>query len=165
MLCINIASLKEGMHVFELQPTASDLELDPNMFRGIGVKATLDYSPGRILVKLEAQATATLECDRTLVLFDTPVFGTYCLLFAPPELAQKAGEGSDEVRPLYPTDREIDLTDVVRDTLMLALPQRRIAPEAEALEIPTRFGDASDAEPIDPRWEALRKLRSEDQAG
>ena len=161
MLQINIASLKPGVHHFELKPTIEALDLDPETFADVAVAARLDVQGSRVLVLLQASAQATLTCDRTLVRFQQPVEGTFTLLFAPPEMAQDLDEEDDNLRVLYPSDQEIDLTDAVRDTLMLALPVRRIAPGAEDADLPMQFGSADDAEG-DPRWEALRALRPSD---
>ena len=67
---------------------------------------------------------------------------------------------------LAPSERLIDLADAVRDTLLLAVPARKVAPGAEDVEIPTVFGapTAADGTPIDPRWEALRALQEGDDA-
>jgi uncharacterized protein len=73
------------------------------------------------------------------------------------------GEEFEEVRPLDSTDREIDLTDVVRDTLLLSIPQRRVAPGAEDEPITREFGateeETDDEAPVDPRWEDLKELK------
>jgi uncharacterized protein len=166
MLTVDITSLSPGIHHAEFAPTAEDTGLDPSTFDDLRVEVELQYHRDRILVKLRAAATATLTCDRTLQLYEQPVEGTYNLLFGPPEMVGQDGEAFEEVRPLAPTDRELDLTDVVRDTLLLALPQRRIAPDAEDAPIERSFGasdetDASD-EPTDPRWSELEKLRDDE---
>ncbi len=111
-------------------------------------------------------ATATLECDRTLAFFEQPIEGAYRILFVPPSFAdgeKEDGENDyEEVRIFQRSYREIDVTAAVRDTVMLAVPARKVAPGAEALDLPTVFGAAEAA--IDPRWEALRSLRSESDA-
>ncbi len=161
MVRINIATLKEGKHHFQLTPSAEALELHPEEFEQIKIEVALDYRGEKIFVALEASAIATLECDRTLQLFQQPISGTYQLLFAPPGFVGKISEDWEEIRPFTPEEREIDLTDVVRDTLLLALPMRRIAPGAEDIEIPLQFGAPSEEEEIDPRWAALLKLKQE----
>lgn len=65
----------------------------------------------------------------------------------------------DSVLPLPKDSNKIDLTDIVRDSLMLAVPVRKIAPGAEELDLPTTFGEATE-EDIDPRWKGLEQLRS-----
>lgn len=162
MLRIEIAPLGAGIHAFELSPQAEALELDPEKFGDLQVNVRLDVQEKRILAMLEATATAELVCDRTLRPFEQEIGGSYSLLFAPPEFAQET-DAYDEVRVLHPGDREIDLTEAVRDTVLLAVPARCVAPGAEEEEIPTSFGESEDEETgaVDPRWEALRKLRAE----
>jgi uncharacterized protein len=158
MVAINIATLKEGAHDFVLEPEAVDLDLDPERFEDIRVDARLDYFDGRIVVNLRAAATATLECDRTLQLFKQRLGGKYTMLFEPAGEPTSDDAEFQDVRSLDPWDREIDITDAVRDTLVLSIPARCVAPGAEDLEIRTQFGEAENE--IDPRWEALAKLRA-----
>jgi len=165
MLTVDISSLSEGIHRLEFTPSAADVDLDPTTFEDVRVDAELQYHLDRILVKLTATATAELTCDRTLQPYDQPVEGHYSLLFGPPSMVGQEGDEFEEVRPLTPSDQEIDLTDVVRDTVLLALPQRRVAPGAEDEEIDREFGapdDEEETDDIDPRWSELRKLRDEE---
>lgn len=167
MLTVDITDLSDGIHQLTLDPTAEDAGLDPSTFGDLHVEAELQCHRDRILVKMHATATAELTCDRTLEPYDQPVEGDYSLLFGPPSMVGQDGEEFEEVRPLTSTDNEIDLADVVRDTLLLALPQRRVAPGAEEEPIDREFGapdeeEAADGDDVDPRWDELRKLRSED---
>lgn len=165
MLQIRIANLKPGIHRFELEPDAEALDLDPSKFENIRVDAQLDYHEDRILVRFTARADATLECDRTLVEFTQPLQGEYSVFFASPDVAEMATSRYDDVRVLQPGDQEIDIAKAVRDTLLLAIPARCIAPGAEEREIPTEFGKPdSEQGVVDPRWEALRKLKIDDDA-
>jgi len=167
MLQIDITSFKSGVHHVELTPDAEDLELDPDAFSDIHVLARLDCHRDRILVSLDVHGVTTLTCDRTLQEYDETLEGTYQVLFGPERMVGAESENFDEVRVPHPSDREIDVTDLVRDTLLLAIPQRKIAPGAEDEEIQMQFGatasdeEAEDGPPsdIDPRWEALRELR------
>lgn len=164
MLTVDISSLSPGIHHREFTPSATEVELDPTTFEDIEIEVELQYHRDRILVKLEASATAELTCDRTLQPYEQPVEDRYSLLFGPPEMVGEEGEEFDEVRPLTPSDQEIDLTDVVRDTLLLSLPQRRVAPGAEEESIEREFGDFEEDEDasIDPRWSELQKLKDDD---
>lgn len=156
MLSLNIAVLAPGLHERELTPSPEALDLDPDRFSDIRVSVRLDRQPDRILVRLTARARVVLECDRTLALFEHPLEGSYSVLFGPPALAEDAPD--EDLRPLLPTDTELDLTDIVRDTLLLAIPVRKVAPGAEDLDLPVQFGTGETD--MDPRWEALRHLRS-----
>lgn len=164
MLRIDLVALPEGIHHLTLEAEAAELELEPEAFKDIHVDVVLDYRDDRALVSLHAAAVVTLECDRTLRLFEQAIEGDYQLLFAPPAFARGAGSDDDieEIRVLDPSDRQLDLTDAVRDTLLLAIPTRKVAPGAEDLDLQTTYGVSApkEGDPIDPRWEALRKLRS-----
>jgi uncharacterized protein len=167
MLTVDITSLSSGIHQLEMDPSADAAGLDPTTFGDLRVEAELQCHRDRILVDLRATAVAQLTCDRTLQPFEQAVEGQYSVLFGPPEMVGQDGEAFDEVRPLSASDQEIDLTDVVRDTLLLALPQRQIAPGAEDEPIDRAFGapdedEADDQTPVDPRWDELRKLRDDD---
>lgn len=163
MMTIDITSLSTGIHHLELAPSANQANLDPSTFEDIQIEAVLQHHRDRILVKLHATATATLTCDRTLQPYEQEIEGAYNVLFGPPSMVGQEGEEFEEVRPLDPSDREIDLTEVVRDTLLLAIPQRQIAPGAEDEPITREFGateeETNDDEPVDPRWEELKDLK------
>lgn len=159
MLRIDIRSMKPGVHERTLEPTAADLDVDPDAFKDIRADVRMDYSGTRMLVSVKVSATALLRCDRTLVLFSKHIEGSYGVLFVPPESIEPDTD-EDDIRPLHATDEEIDLTDIVRDTLLLAVPVRKIAPGAEDADIPTVFGEPEESEP-DPRWIALQKLRDQ----
>lgn len=165
MLTIDITSLSTGIHQLELAPSAEQAELDPSTFSGLEIDVELQHHRNRILVKMHAAATAQLTCDRTLQAYEQDIEGHYNVLFGPPSMVGQEGEEFEEVRPLNPSDREIDLTDVVRDTLLLAIPQRQIAPGAEEESIDREFGATEDDPgegPVDPRWSALKELKEEE---
>jgi len=161
---VRITPLSDGLHQEAFQPTADDLGLDPEVFSGIEVDLTLTVAERRVVAVYTARATARLECDRTLAMYDEPIAGSHSVLFtadAPPP----GDEPDDDVLPLSDDATEIDLTASVHDTLFLALPLRRVSPAARAADIPTAFGGPADDEPADDRWAALQALRSGDAAG
>ena len=133
-------------------------------FGPVQVETVLDYQPDRVLVTLQARTAATLTCDRTLRRFEQPLSGGYAILFAAPgRNAPEESEEHDELRELPSGARHLDLTEAVRDTLLLAIPQRKVAPGAEEEELETVFGTPSETEgdAVDPRWDKLRQLRSD----
>ena len=161
MIQVDIKSLKPGIHEYEWQPDAVELELDPAIYREMHVKARVDYHPSRIFVTLHTTAGVRLVCDRTLVEYDDEVDGEHSVLFSSVDMLEGQETLDDEIRELKTGDEEIDLTDLVRDTFILSIPARKIAPGAESADIPMAFGGAKKGEPaVDPRWEALRKYSS-----
>jgi uncharacterized protein len=165
MVTIDITSFQSGVYEVDLNPEAEDADLDPSTFRDVHVAAELHCRRDRILAHLDIQATATLTCDRTLQPYDESLEGSYSVLFGPASMVGREGDRFDEVRPLDPTDREIDVTDIVRDTILLSIPQRTIAPGAEEEDIDMTFGEPDDEETeteetVDPRWSKLKELKN-----
>ena len=161
MIRIDIKSLKPGIHHFEWSPDATELELDSDLFGNLYVAARLDFHPARIYVVLQTRALAHLICDRTLKAFDEEVEGEHQILFSNDQIVDDVEAQEDDGMKILPQGaEEIDLTDVVRDTFILSIPARKVAPGAEAEEIPLEFGAPDGEGAIDPRWEALRKLSS-----
>lgn len=169
MISIDIRSLKEGFQTLEFSPTTEDLQVEyaegaegkgstlPT-FRDAYVEVQVTVDGEQFVIRVFARAIAELICDRTLEPFDKAIKGKYTVCFMPQSMMDKDAE-NDAVLPLPRDSNEIDLTDIVRDTLMLAVPVRKIAPGAETMDLPTTFGEASE-EDIDPRWKGLEQLRS-----
>ena len=137
---------------------ASDLDLGEKDFSEIQVHLESNQFQGRTRVLLEVRAKVLLECDRTLREFVAPVINTHELHLYAHGLQQPEDEMT-ETFELDPGQRVFDLTDVIRDTLMLAIPVRKVAPEAEQLQIQTIFG--AQQPQSDQRWSALLTVREQ----
>lgn len=156
MLRIDIRTLEIGQHEFNLECTLVELDMEPGRMEEIRADVKLDYDGQEALVNIAVSAVAHLVCDRTMERFKLPVKGTYMVLFSPGDVDENTG---GEVRPLAASDEELDITDIVRDTLLLAIPIRKIAPGAEDTEIIQSFGVPVEENNIDPRWQALAALK------
>lgn len=154
MFRVRIASLPDGLHEETLRPSAESLDLDPELFSGIEVDVRLDIAERRVLAAYAARAVVHLTCDRTLAPYDQPIEGAHAVLFT-----ADAPDEDEDVAPLADDATHIDLTTAVHDTLTLALPLRRVSPDAEDAEIETQFGGPTEDEPVDDRWAALEALR------
>lgn len=161
MLKIDIRSMKTGPHELEFDVDPIDLGVEQPSFRDIHVSARLDVDEQQIFVRFRVTAVASLVCDRTLVNFDQPVRGSYRANFVSPGDIEPDNE-DDSLFPLTAGQEDIDLTDIVRDTLMLSVPIRKIAPGAEDQDIPTSFGEPTESD-IDPRWGPLANLRPDSE--
>lgn len=160
---IDIRPLEHGRHRFEFAPSAASLELDGERFSSIFVEATVDVSRETV-IEVEAAAIARLTCSRTLVEYDEPLEGSLSLVVLRDVLEEDESDDRplDEPDMIEVIDGIVDLTTPARDILLLAVPSRPVAPEAVNVEIQTTFG--ADGGDVDPRWEALQKLRSADDS-
>ena len=159
MVRLDIAGFKSGERSQQFQLEPADLDLEKDSFTGIRLDAELNREGDRILVSIDIEGTAHLICDRTSELFSQEVRGTHSILFVPHDRVEALGQDADDVGGYEPSDTTIDVAEAARDTLLLSVPVRKIAPGAEDIEIQTSFGNSgSDDDDIDPRWEALRGL-------
>jgi len=170
MLHLDITPFKSGVHRVELHPDPADLDFDLEPFDTIHavsnphVEIVIHAHRDRLLLHIDTEATVEMTCDRTLERFTEDIHGQYSVLFGPPQLVGEETDDYDEVRPLERGDRDVDITDIVRDTVMTAIPHRKVAPGAEEEDITVQFGAPGDPEdveePVDPRWSKLKELRS-----
>ncbi len=154
MLKIDLAEPQGGQ--FEL--VASDLDLDPAVFSNIQANLEVQQSDDTLRVIIGVQSDALLECDRTLKEFVKPIRNTQEVLLLRNGQEPDADVTTEQIE-LEPRQRVLDLTNVVRDALILAIPVRKVAPEAEELQLQTVFG--APAEESDHRWSALLAMREE----
>lgn len=165
---VRIAPLAHGLHTETLTPTAAELDVDPAVFSDLRVDLTLDvHDPQvgsgqrRVRAAFTVAATARLECDRTLEPYDERVEGAHEVLLVAPDAPLAEAADDEDVVVVSPDATHVDLTAVVRDTLLLALPLRRVSPAARDLPLATAFGGPAPDEPADDRWDALRALGSD----
>jgi len=159
MISIDIATLADGLHDVSLAPTPEDLDLNPDEFSAIEVDVTLDLSDRQILCSIAVRADAALICDRTLSPYTESISGEYDLVFTSDPDAIVPDD--DVMRLLEDNATQLVITDAIRDTLLLSVPVRKVAPEARGAEIELQFGATEDDDDgVDPRWDALRKLSS-----
>lgn len=161
MLRVRTAPLSDGLHTESFTPAPADLDLDANAFSDLAVDVRLAVSERQIVASFEVSATAHLVCDRTDEPFDQTVRGAHSVLIIAPD-APLAGSDDEDIVVTPDDSTHADLTGPIRDTLLLAVPVRRVSPAAEALDLPTAFGGPTTDAPADDRWAALRALRSDD---
>ena len=138
--------------------SASDLGLSCSKFSKIRVTLEAEQLDKTIRVVLEVCAQALLECDRTLREFVAPVSNSHEIVLYHQGQEPVKDDMIEQIE-LDPGQRMYDLTEAIRDTLVLAIPVRKVAPEAEEIQIQTVFGAPNlDA---DPRWSALLAVRKE----
>ncbi len=158
MVRIELSTVREGLNELTFTPSPESLEVDADIFSDIRVDLELDAAKDRIVVRYSVIAEANLVCDRTAQAFQQQVEGSHLVMFTK-ALDAEAEDAPEDTKAFVDKDQYLDLSDEVRDTLVLSLPTRRIAPGADELDIPTAFGIKTEDE-IDPRWDELRKLQN-----
>ena len=139
-------------------PDADTLDLDPAVFSDICIRADLVREHGRRVLQLTAEADVRMVCDRTLDPFTARLTGTCRTLLQPPG-GKASGQGYDEVVAVERAQRRMDIAFLARDTILLAVPQRKVAPHARDIDLEQTFGAPQSG--TAPHWAPLLRLHSE----
>ena len=163
-LSIPLSTLKEGESSFFFETEFPDSRVgDACSFpEKVAVEARVVSMTDEYLIDLRVESLGRFVCDRCDEDFQKKITGTIRVLFTF-DWSKEEGEGGD-VRLLSPTTQEIDISQDVRDALLLAVPQKRLCKE-ECKGLCSRCGvNLNDAlctcerDDTDPRWEALKGL-------
>ncbi len=139
-------------------PDPQALDLDPAEFSDIQIDVHVVLEGGNLVLSVAASADAHLACDRTLDAYSTRVSGS-CRILLQPDGAEASEHGYDEAIVLQPLQRQVDVASVARDTLVLAVPARKVAPRARDIDLQREFGAPEPT--IAQHWAPLRHLHSD----
>ncbi len=171
---ISIGQIREddGLEVHHLYPEGEPrLEDEDSRITG---RSSLDLRAERNgdEVQIEGTLTATVEidCDRCLTPLSVPVKQSFDLLYIPPLKTTGTGDerelGRDDLSIAFYHDQTIDLDDLVREQIELTFPMARLCSEGCRGLCPECGANLNEGqcacrfEQIDPRWAALKELKS-----
>jgi uncharacterized protein len=166
MLRVDLGQLdREGSVDVEASVSADDplwddtgLEWDGDV--DVGLKASY-AGTGEVVARGRAKGSLRQECRRCLQPVFTPVDAELTLVFVEDPDEEDIGD----VFPLEPQGLELDLSDAVREEIVLAVnPYVVCKPDCRGLcpRCGTNWNDEScdcSEDDADPRWAALRKLK------
>lgn len=163
---ISIANLSEGIHTFHLNAEPIDLGLGENFTDPVFVDVTLDKTGKQVFLKAKVSTSARFLCDRCVDEFRQDLRALYQMVYLYDESDAVKFE-REEVCLITQGATLIDITDDVRQYLLLALPLKLLCDEECGGLCPhcgkkRSCGDCRcSGEDIDPRWESLKKLLKE----
>lgn len=166
-ISLSLIGINDGVHPFEMQVDAREINNLGEEFQGaVTVSGVMHRSGRRVHIDATVTANAHLMCDLSLEdfveLYSPKISLEYRL---DNELAaSQAGADvePDEIRGIREDLHYLDITDDVRQELMLALPMKRVAPQYRDKDIVELHPELLDEPepPADDRWAALRNLTS-----
>ena len=167
---INILGLSKGLHHF-------DFHLDDDFFKNYGseviqkgsfdAKITLDKRETFIDAQFDLNGFTELICDRSLESFQHPISISRKMVF---KYGEEEKEVSDEIMIIPDQKDKLDAGQFIYEYILLEIPMKKLHPRFSKDEPDEEgsivYSSASDNEeggnddkPIDPRWEALKKLK------
>ncbi len=167
---IRFVGLKAGVHEFSYEIGSSFFALFENALIGEGklqAEAKLDKSETEMTVDLTLKGDISMSCDRCLEQLQMPIHVTETLLI-------KFGEpdnSTDEIIYLPESSISFNMAQFIYELASLQVPLRVVCGENSIPDCGQQFEhfveeestpEQEEEEPefIDPRWEALKKLKS-----
>jgi len=127
---IRIASLTQGENHWPNAVAATEMGLDPAIFRsGIAVDLTVDKRVGKITVVVSTSSNGILVCDRCGEEFERLITGKYPVLFVQRSHPLPDELPGDDVRSFLVGQEELDVSTEVRDAILLSLPTKSLCRE------------------------------------
>lgn len=169
---LSFAGLKQGKHQFKY-------EVDNTFFENFGfeefnsssidIEAELDKKNTIMELLLKATGSVNVNCDVTNEPFDLDIDTSMDLVI---KFGAAFNDDNEELLILSHGDYEFNISQYVYEMLVLSIPQKRVHPgvedgslESDVLdklnELSVSNPEDNKSEEIDPRWEALKKLKTD----
>ena len=161
MISIYIQGLNDGKHKFAESVDVERLELMAEEFVGeIKAVGELIKRGDSYIVRGKATCLAKFQCDISLEDYEENITIDFAYNFS-----ENAGNvGDTETTQLIDKDSKyIDITDEIRQDLIMALPMKTVAPkyrDKSFEEIFPQFAPEKKEETASSVWDALKKLKT-----
>ena len=163
-LKIRISGLSNGVHEYHFTASPAALGLHDAFRTPVSLVAELEKNTRQIYLKTRIAAGGLFVCDRCLDEFEREISSRLNLIFVFGESDAQMFEG-DDVRIIQPETPAIDITDDVRQSIMLAVPLKLLCVDECSGLCPhcgTNWNKESctcrDNKETDTRWESLKKI-------
>ena len=164
---IEIFGLSNDAHQFEFEFDEVFFSEFENSLIGKGkgsCNVDLVKSDSMLDLKLQVDGTIELVCDRSLETFDFPISLDKEVIY---KYGDEEKELSEDVFVIPHNVQEINISNFLYEFITIEVPMKKLHPkfddENESDElIYSSSENTKEKKEIDPRWEALNKLKSED---
>lgn len=112
-------------------------------------------------LNIKTAGTVNLVCDITTDVFNHPVENELNVLV---KFGEEYDDSEEDVITIPSSDHAFNAAQLIYESVMLAIPMKKVSPNVsdEDLEIIEKFSpkdEIKEEEDVDPRWEALKKLK------
>jgi len=126
---INIGSLNDGGQQLEMDTDSAELGLEKNLVNGrVHILLDLFKANNQLSVKAKISGLFGFECDRCLELFDKPFEQDLEIVYVQ-KLHREEEFDDDYMRTYNPGMKTVDITNDIKEMVMLAVPMKRIPAE------------------------------------
>ncbi len=165
MVKLNIANYSEGSLVETASVSPAEVNLSEyEEFRSpVGLIFNINKIGSEIYIRAEISTIASLVCDRCLEGYEWPLQDKIDILCTTdPGLVKN---DQDDVYLITAASKEVDITESIRQSLIIALPQKKLCQKkckglcpSCGINLNLEVCQCKN-EKIDPRWDALNKIK------
>jgi uncharacterized metal-binding protein YceD (DUF177 family) len=165
------AGLKEGIHHFSLNITSKFFDaFDYTEFNDVALNAQVELNKKVTVLELRfsVSGTVNVSCDVSNEPFDLPINPHHELVV---KFGEEFNDENDELLVLPHGSHQVDVAQTLFETVVLAVPQKRVHPGIENGSLHSDLLDKLEElhpnestkapETTDPRWDALKKLKKD----
>lgn len=159
---IPIYGLKPGIHNYEFELNQSFFEsFDSELLENpnIQVMLLLEKTSNMVILNFSASGTGEVPCDRC---GDTMELALECTDRVIVKYGEEKPVDIDDIIVLLPNEHELDVSDRINEMVILNMPLKATHDSLDDCDqdaISRLSGNKGNEDDIDPRWEALRKLK------
>jgi len=125
---IQVAGLSQGVHRFSFRIPAARLALGEEFSQEVDIDAVLDRTATEISLEAEVRTGGQFVCDRCVAAFNLALTPSYRMLYVW-DGADASHLDPSEVQVVSPSMAVIDLSEDVRQTILLAVPFKLLCSE------------------------------------
>ena len=176
MIRIFIQGIKDGEHDIELSVPVEEIpEMLPEFSGQIRIKGKLRKSNKRYTLVGTAECSANLVCDISLKEFSENITGDFEIAFLADTklLKNLKSNNTDEISNkekdvIHEDDKFLNITEIIREELLINLPMKRIAPELRGKDFEELYPqysvhslkkNKSKKDEPDERWAILKNIK------
>ncbi len=162
---IAFSGLKNGKHEFkfEVEQSFFDLFETEQEFTNahINAKTTLEKHTTFLDFEINISGAVNLICDITAEEFTHFISNSIKILV---KFGEEYDDSHEEVITIPLNDSAFNISQIIYEATMLSIPMKKISPNVthEDIELLEQFSpkiEENDEHEVDPRWEALKKLK------
>jgi uncharacterized metal-binding protein YceD (DUF177 family) len=167
---INISNLHEGHHEFEFEPAADELNLGEIECKEVKVRVAIEKTGSQLVLDGVIEGKFALACDICTEKYDHEFSKGFEIAYKYDYTGVLANEAEqdDNIKFISPRTVYIDISDEVRDYVLLSVPMKAV-PEVQngictfcGRDI-EKFLHPKRKKEVNPVWEKLIKLKTKEE--
>jgi len=165
---LKLRGLSQGEHQFSFDEPVKDYGLDAELFRGnIDSDVRVDVQGKNYYIRIASTVSAAFECDRCLDSFVRDISVEIRIIYTE-DRSLGPDDDTEGLHFLAANEDVVTLDEDLRQNLMLAVPMKKVCCDDCKGLCPVCGGNLNKkscgcvVENVDSRWDALKKLKTDD---